>query len=62
MHYVVIALYRITNSYDLTYTLAYKLFSNEKLTRVFLDSTAQTMSDLCSQLKVFIQVYLPRLS
>ena len=61
MNYVVIALYRITFSFELTYTLAFKLFSNERLTRVFLDTTAEAISDLCNQLKVFIQVYLPRL-
>ena len=56
-----IGLYRVTGSLELTYTLAFKLFSNEKLTRVFLDVTAEAMSDLCNQLKLFIRVYLPRL-
>ena len=61
MNYVVMALYRVTRKLDLTYSLALKLFQNEKLTRVFLDTTAETMNDICSQLKVYIEIYLPRL-
>ena len=35
MNYIVIGLYRITNSIEMTYALAYKMLSNEKLTKVF---------------------------
>ena len=35
MNYVVIGLFRITNSLELTYALAFKLLSNERLTKVF---------------------------
>jgi len=40
MNYVVITLYRVTGSTEMTFELALKLFSNERLTRVFLDETA----------------------
>lgn len=61
MNYVVIAIYRITLSFEMTYALVYRLFSNKKLTRVFLDETAKPMIDTCNQMNVFIQAYLPRL-
>ena len=61
MNIVVIALYRITNSLDMTYALALKLYSNKRLTRVFHDESAQSLYDMCNKLKVFIQAYLPRL-
>ena len=62
MNYVVIAIYRITNSFKMTYELVLRLFRNTKLTRIFLDETAKPMQDACSQLNVFIQEYLPKLS
>ena len=62
MNYVTIAIYRITNeSFDMTYALVLKLFQNNRLTRIFLDETAQPMYDMCNQLKVYVQAYLPRL-
>lgn len=61
MNYVVIAIYRITNSFKMTYALVLKLFQNKKITRIFLDETAKPMLDACSQLNVFIAAYLPKL-
>jgi len=40
MNYVVITLFRVTCSAEMTYELALKLFSNDQLTRIFLDETA----------------------
>ena len=55
MNYVTIAIYRITNeSFDMTYALVLKLFQNNRLTRIFLDETAQPMYDMCNQLKVYV--------
>lgn len=61
MSYLVIAVYRVTRSARLTHGLALKLLSNEKLTAAFADRSAQAITDLSSQLHVFILAYLPRL-
>ena len=61
MNYIVIALYRVTGSSDMTHALALKLLSNEKLTSVVRDQTARSMNNLCDKLKVYIGAYLPNL-
>lgn len=61
MNYVVITLYRVTNNLEMTYLLTYKLFSNERLTSIFLDQTAVPMHDMCNKLKIYINAYLPKL-
>ena len=48
MNYIVIGIYRITNSIEMTYALVYRLFQNEKITRIFLDETAKPMIDTCN--------------
>ena len=61
MNYVVIAIYRITNSFEMTYALVYRLFKTKKITRIFLDETANPMLDPCHKMNVYINGYLPRL-
>ena len=62
MNYIVIAIYRITGSSEMTYALVHKLFQTWKLTRIFLDETAQPMMDACKEMAVYIKAYLPKLS
>lgn len=60
MNFVVVALMRITSNAELAKTLALKLFSNDNFAKALTD--CKTSIDLCSELRVFLWTYLPRLS
>jgi len=62
MNYIVISLFRVTNSLEMTYALAFKLLSNERLTSLFQDETAHAINEACVKLNVFIAAYLPKLA
>lgn len=47
MNYIVISLYRVTLSAEMTYELVVRLFSDDRLTRVFLDETGKPMTEQC---------------
>ena len=45
MNYIVIAIYRVTQSDEVTYELVLRLFRDERLTRPFLDESGKPMTE-----------------
>ena len=48
MNHTVMTIYRLTQSSELTYALAYKLFANEKLSLHLRDESGVTMQHMCT--------------
>ena len=62
MNHTVMTIYRLTESPELTFVLAYKLFANEKLSMFLKDDSGMNMQHMCIQLKAFMKAHLPRIS